>query len=104
VQPLVGISLQLLNFDRNVCFPVATSIAFINNGNSLSIDCSKFNAYADSSWGFFLETRGYKLALQVTDPPNYPFYVHDLEFDGNITLGVSGAFDAFSYGYPTTAK
>jgi hypothetical protein len=94
--PPAGISLQALNSDGNGRFPVATSIAFINNGNPLSIDCSNFHAYTDSSWGFF-ENRGCELVLQVTYPPNCPFYVHDPEFDGNITLGASDAFDAFSF-------
>jgi hypothetical protein len=47
--------------------------------------------------GDFFENRGCELVLQITYPPNCPFYVHDPEFDGNITLGASDAFDAFSF-------
>jgi Domain of unknown function (DUF4360) len=96
--PPAGISLQVLNADGNGCFPVAARASFINNGNSLSIDYNNFNAHSDFSLGFS-DDLGCELVLQATYPPNYSFYVHDPEFDGNVTLATTGVaqFDTFTF-------
>ena len=97
VQSLAGISLQVLNLDGNACFPVATSIAFINNGNSLSIDCSNFNAYTDSSWGIFSKTGAANWSFKLLNHTIVHFTSTISNSMKISLLGVSSAIDAFSF-------
>ena len=97
VQPPAGISLQVLSINSGNVH-VNASAAFRDDGGTLDINYTTFNAHTETSVNFY-QDHTTTVVLEVAYPAGYSFYVHDPEFDGQITLESRGAAHFFSSAY-----
>ncbi|KAE9382253.1 hypothetical protein N431DRAFT_552126 [Stipitochalara longipes BDJ] len=97
VPPPAGITLKVLSVDGGN-LAVGANATFLEDGGTLDLDYSTFNAHTDTSVSFY-QDHACKVTVQVTYPAGFSFYVHDPEFDGNGTVDSPGIADLYSYTY-----